>query len=65
MARPRVADGGNGLQTCRVAANKLSWTAEKVWSYKLEFGRGAKNSSPTGPRSWRDLVKTVMNLRVP
>jgi hypothetical protein len=35
MARPRVADGGVGLQTRKVAANVLnkhSWAAEKGWS---------------------------------
>jgi hypothetical protein len=35
MARPRVADGGVGLQIWRVAANilnKQSRTAYKVWS---------------------------------
>jgi hypothetical protein len=34
MARPQVADGGNGLQVWRVAANiliKLSRTANKGW----------------------------------
>jgi len=33
----------------RVAANvlnKLSWTADKVWSSNLEVGQGANNPSP-------------------
>jgi hypothetical protein len=48
MARPQVADGGDGLQIWRVAANtvnKQSWTAEKGWFSRLGFGLGANNSS--------------------
>jgi hypothetical protein len=48
MARPQVADGGNGLQIWRVAANilnKQSRTADKEWSSSLGFRRGANNSS--------------------
>jgi hypothetical protein len=44
MARPQVADGGDGLQTWRVAAiiiNKQSRTAENGWSSSLGVGRGA------------------------
>jgi hypothetical protein len=49
MARPQVADGGDGLQIRRVAAsilNKESRTADKGRSSSLEVGRGANNSSP-------------------
>jgi hypothetical protein len=49
MARPQVADGGDGLQIWRLAANilnKQSRTADKGWSSSLGVGRGAKNSSP-------------------
>jgi hypothetical protein len=49
MARPQVADGGNGLQIWRVAANilnKQSRTADKGWSSILGVGRAANNSSP-------------------
>jgi hypothetical protein len=49
MARPPVADGGDGLQIWRVAANilnKQSWTADKVWSSSFGVGRGVNNSSP-------------------
>jgi hypothetical protein len=49
MAGPRVADGGEGPQMCRVAANilnKQSQTADKWWSYSLGVDRGANNSSP-------------------
>jgi hypothetical protein len=48
MARPQVADGGDTLQVCRVAANildKQSRTADKGWSSSLGVGRGANNSS--------------------
>jgi len=49
MARPRVADGGEGLQIWRVAANisnKQSRTANKGWPSNWGFGWGANNSSP-------------------
>jgi hypothetical protein len=49
MARPQVADGGEGLQIRRVAANilnKQSRTADKGWPSSLGVGRGAKNSPP-------------------
>jgi hypothetical protein len=49
MARPQVADGGNGLQIWRVAANilnKQSRRADKGWSSILRIGRGANNNSP-------------------
>jgi hypothetical protein len=48
MTRPQVADGGNGLQIWRVAANllnKQSGTAGKGWSSSLGVGGGANNSS--------------------
>jgi hypothetical protein len=44
---PQVADGGDGLQIWRVAANilnKQSRTADKGWSSSLGVGRGANNS---------------------
>jgi hypothetical protein len=49
MARPQVADGGEGLQVWRVAANilnKQSRTADKGWPSSLGVGRGANNSPP-------------------
>jgi len=49
MARPRVADGGDGLQIWRVAANKWnkqSRTAEKGGSPAWGLDEGANNSSP-------------------
>jgi hypothetical protein len=49
MARPRVADRGDGLQKWRVAANilnKQSWRADSGWSSSLGVGRGANNPSP-------------------
>jgi hypothetical protein len=48
MARPRVADGGDGLQTWKVAVNKLNMrspTAEKGLYSSLSVGRQADNSS--------------------
>jgi len=54
--------------------NKKSRPADKGWSYSLRVGPGADDSSPlkkqlitkcyTGPRNWRVVVNTVMNLRV-
>jgi hypothetical protein len=49
MARPQVADGGDGLQIWRVAANilnKKSRTADKGWCSSLGVEHGANNSSP-------------------
>jgi hypothetical protein len=49
MARPRVADRGDGLQIWRVAANilnKQSRTADSGWFSSLGVGRGANNPSP-------------------
>jgi hypothetical protein len=46
MARPQVADGGDGLQTWRVAAivlNKQSRTANREWLCRLEGWAGAEN----------------------
>jgi hypothetical protein len=48
MARPRVADRGDGLQIWRVSANMLnkqSRTAESGWSSSLGVG-GANNPAP-------------------
>jgi hypothetical protein len=41
MARPEVADGGEGLQIWRVAVNIMntqSWTVHKGWSSSLKVG---------------------------
>jgi len=48
IARPQVADGGDGLQIWRVDAsilNKQLRTADKGWSSSLGVGRGANSSS--------------------
>jgi len=48
MARPPVAEGGDGLQVWRVAAtvlNKQSLTADKGWYSSLPVVRGANHSS--------------------
>jgi hypothetical protein len=48
MGRPQVADGGNGLQIWRVAAdilNKQSRTVDKEWSSTLGVEHGTNNSS--------------------
>jgi hypothetical protein len=46
MARPQVANGGDGLQIWKVAANilnKHSRTTKKGWSSSVGVGRGATN----------------------
>jgi hypothetical protein len=46
MARPRVADRGDGLQIWRVAVNilnKQSRTVDSGWYSSLEVGRGLTN----------------------
>jgi hypothetical protein len=43
MAYPQVADGGDGLQIWRIAANifnKQLQTADRRWSSSWGFGRG-------------------------
>jgi hypothetical protein len=49
MECPWVADGGDGLQVWRAAANILnnhSRTADKEWFASLEVRRGTSNYSP-------------------
>jgi len=49
MAHPCVADGGDGPQIWRIAANtlnKLSQTPDRGWSSSLEVQHKANNSSP-------------------
>jgi hypothetical protein len=46
--RPEVANGGDGLQIWRVAANilnKQSRTTDKGQSSRFKVGRGANNST--------------------
>jgi hypothetical protein len=46
MVCPQAADGGDGLQIWRVAANilnKQSRTADMGWSSSLQVGQGANN----------------------
>jgi hypothetical protein len=60
MARSQVADGGEGLQIWRVAANilnKQSRTADKVWTSSLGVGRGANNSPPENRNTLRNVTK--------
>jgi hypothetical protein len=62
MACPQVADGGDGLQIWRVAANilnKQSRIGDKVWSSSFGVGRGANNSSPLKIRSLRKFTRSL------
>jgi hypothetical protein len=58
MACSQVADGGDGLQICRVAAdilNKQSRTADRGWYSSLEVGRGSNYPH----RRIRNLLRIV------
>jgi hypothetical protein len=49
MARPQVADRGDGLQVWTVASNilnKQSRTADRGWPSSLGVGRGSNNPPP-------------------
>jgi len=68
MARPRVIDGGDGLQIWGVAnvLDKELRTADSGCSSSLRFGREANKSLSqkkqlirkcrTGPRNWTDVI---------
>jgi hypothetical protein len=66
MACPQVAEGGDGLQIWRAAANILNkqlWTAHKGWSSSLGVGRGANNAKSKlnvkyheGSQTWTDYL---------
>jgi hypothetical protein len=65
MARPQVADGGEGLQIWRVAANilnKHSRTTNKGWPFSLGVGRGA-NNNPRVKKKRNVLQNVKMDLR--
>jgi hypothetical protein len=58
MARPRVADGGDGLQIWRVAAsilNKQSWRPTRVIFQLWSLGEEANNVSPQKDGLLRNL----------
>jgi hypothetical protein len=66
--RPPDMDGTANLQ------NKLSGTADNGWSSACGLGEGLTTTRPkgllvsksyTGPRTWRAIVNTVMDFRVP
>jgi hypothetical protein len=62
MARPQVADGGDGHQVWKVDANILnmqSRTAGKGWSSILGVWRGGNNSSPENISLLRNVTKDL------
>jgi hypothetical protein len=62
IARRQVADGGDGLQIWRVAANilnKQSRTADNERSSSLGFGRGTNNSSPKKLSLLRKFIRSL------
>jgi hypothetical protein len=67
MARPQVADGGDGLQIWRVAANilnKQSRTADKGWSSSLGVGCGEKTPRLKKKFSLRNFTKGLVLGRI-
>jgi hypothetical protein len=65
MARPQVADRGEGLQIWRVAANilsKQSRTADKGWPSSLGVGRGANNSPQQKKTVCYEMSQRASNL---
>jgi hypothetical protein len=77
IARPRLADGGDGFQIYRVygdVLNKQSRTAEEGWFFSLFFGWEDNNASPYKNTSLRNvtqglglagLASTVVRLWLP
>jgi hypothetical protein len=60
MARPRIADGGDGLQIWRILANilnKKSQTTDKGWSSSLVLGKGQ-----TTPHCKKKKMNSVFGL---
>jgi hypothetical protein len=60
MTRPQVADGGEGLQIWRVAANilnKQSRTADKGWPSSLGVGRGLTTPHRKKRNTLRNVTK--------
>jgi hypothetical protein len=58
MARPHVADGGDGLQVWRVAVNilnKQSRTADRGWSSGLGLGGGLTTHHRRTPNLLRNI----------
>jgi hypothetical protein len=64
MARPRVADGRDGLQFWRLAAiilNKQPRTNDKGWSSSLGVGRGV--TTPHRKKKNKFVRKSYTKLR--
>jgi hypothetical protein len=67
MERPRVADGKDGLQLWRIAANILNKQPrinDKGWSSSLRVGRGANNPSPQKTNSLRKATQSLRPGRI-
>jgi hypothetical protein len=68
MAHPQVADGGDGLQIWRVAANilnKQSRPANKGWSSSLGVRREANNSSPQKISLLQKFIRSLRHGQIP
>jgi hypothetical protein len=68
IARPQVADGGDGLQIWRVAAytlNMQSRTADKAWCSSFGVGRGANNFSVEKMNLLQNVTKLFGLGRIP
>jgi hypothetical protein len=67
MARPQVADKGDGFQIWRVAANilnKQSRTAEREWPSTLVVGRGLTTPHRKTLYLLRSIYKGLVNGRI-
>jgi hypothetical protein len=62
MARPHVADGGDGQQVRRAVVNilnKQSRTADRGWTSSLEAGRRDNNPHRNTPYLLRNVLKSL------
>jgi hypothetical protein len=67
MARPQVADGGDGLQIWRVSANilnKQSGKADKGWSSSLGVGRGVNKFSLLKKHIFTNVLQGLALARI-
>jgi hypothetical protein len=65
MVRPQFADGGDGFQIWRVAANilnKQSRTGDKGWSSSMRLGRGTNKSSPEKISLLRNVTRGINHI---
>jgi hypothetical protein len=67
MVHPQFADGGEGIQILRVAANilnKQSRTAGKGWPSSLGIGQGTNNSPVQKKKCYEMLQRVSLNKQI-